>query len=120
MPRTAAKLVTYSIPGPPAKEVKLTPRNDLLVSLVGLYYLATNNIGGVSQVSQTVDLYPPEADLNQLRALIAPVNLAGGRINVQKQQITAPPIPNFNDAPRPGAGQLDGAIHRALPGSHPH
>ena len=91
--RSNAKSVSFAIPGPPADTVKLTPRNDLQVPMVGIYYTATNVVGGSSYVQQTEDVYPPGANPAQLRALVTACQLAGSKVNLQQQKVVTTVIP---------------------------
>ena len=84
--RSNAKVVTYAFPGPPAKAINLTPRNDLQVPCVGLFYVFGSNAGGSSWNSQSSDIYPPGANLLQLRALVAPLELGAGSITTQNNR----------------------------------
>jgi hypothetical protein len=95
--RANARAVVLAIPGPPVDTVRLTPRSDLVVPAVCLYYLATNQVNGSSWVSQTKDIWPLLASPKQLRALVAPLQLSGSRVNSQRAPVVTKPIPQPSD-----------------------
>ncbi|MGB8356325.1 MAG: hypothetical protein WCD79_20670 [Chthoniobacteraceae bacterium] len=103
--RANAKTVTYSIQGPPANSISLTPRNDLQVPVVGLFYIYGSNAGGSNWSTQSSDIYPPGGNVRALRALVAPLELSGGSVITQKQPVTTQSIPQSN-----GDGTGTGAL----------
>jgi len=103
--RANAKTVTYSVAGPPADSVALTPRNDLQVPVVGLFYIYGSNAGGSNWSTQSSDIHPPGGNVKALRALVAPLELSGGSVITQKQPVTTQNIPQ-PDGDGNGSGTL--------------
>ena len=92
--RSAASSVTLPAYGAPVSGLELTPRHDLVTPSVQLKYEQTNDLGGETFTSLSVDTAPTSATGQELGALVMTINLAGARATYHSQAITAAPIPS--------------------------
>ena len=76
--------------------IELTPRDDLVVNAVAIFYLATNRANDAMWETVTADVYPPGTTGAELDALTTTVQLSGSQVTSTylTQRVETDPIPS--------------------------